>query len=83
MNKDVKECLNSLALLLPLSYIFVDQTIFIITLIVLAAVLVYVFLMILFCILLDAIIGYENVGEYDSNDRDYEYLIAEYSEQYM
>ena len=82
MSKDVKECLGSMAVLLPLSYILLDQTRFIILLIGMAAVLVFAFLMFLFCILLDAIIGYENLGEYGSNDRDYEYLIEEYSEQY-
>lgn len=81
MSKDVKECLGSMAVLLPLSYILLDQTRFIILLIGMAAVLVYLFLMILLCMMLDAIIGYENIGEYGCNDRDYEYLIEEYSEQ--
>lgn len=83
MMKSFRKCLDSIYWLFPVAYILLDHTMFIILLIGMAAVLVYVFLMILFSALLDAIIGYENVGEYGSNDRDYEYLIAEDSEQYM
>lgn len=82
MMKSFRKCLDSIFWVFPVFYFVLDPVLYLIMLIGMAVVLVYVFLMILFCILLDAIIGYENLGEYGSNDRDYEYLIEEFTEQY-
>ena len=77
-----RECLDSVFWIFPVGFILMDQTIYLIFLLGSAVYLVYMFLMVLFCVLLDAIIGYKNVGEYDSNEGDYEYLIAEYAEKH-
>lgn len=82
MMKSFRECLDSIFWVFPTGFILMDQPIYLLFLLGSALYLVYVFLMLLLWVLLDAIIGYKNVGEYDSNEGDYEYLIAEYAEKH-
>ena len=82
MMKSFRECLDSIFWVFPTGFILMDQPIYLLFLLGSALYLVYVFLMFLLWVLLDAIIGYKNVGEYDSNEGDYEYLIAEYAEKH-
>ena len=82
MMKTFREFLDSIYWMFPASFILMDQTMFLLFLLYSLGVLVWVLLMILVCALFDAIIGYKNVGEYGSNERDYEYLIKEYAEKY-
>jgi len=79
--KSFRECLDSVFWIFPAGFILMDQTIYLIFLFCSAIFIVYMFLMVLFCILLDAIIGYKNLGEYSSDEKDYAYWIAEFTEK--
>ena len=60
-------------------FYFMDSVRYLLLLLGIAAFLIYVSLMVPFCILLDELIGYENLGEYSADEKNYAYQVAEFT----
>ncbi len=77
--KSFRECLDSVFWIFPVFYFILDPVLYLLLLLGIAVFLIYVSLMVPFCILLDALIGYETLGEYSSDEKNYAYQVAEFT----